>query len=50
MLRRDVGGFVKPSGISFQFDMLVALDGGGIEGDWVYPRGGGGIALGWGVL
>jgi hypothetical protein len=31
--RRDVGGFVKPSGMSFQFDILVALEGAGIDGD-----------------
>lgn len=37
---------MKPSGMSFQFDILVALDGGGTEGDWLYARGGGGSALG----
>lgn len=31
--RREVGGFVKPSGMSFQFDILVALEGAGIDGD-----------------
>ena len=45
--RRGVGAFAKLSGISFQFDMFEALEGGGSAGDWFDALGGGGTALGW---
>lgn len=39
---RDVGGFTKPSGMSFQFGVFAAFDGGGMPGDWFRSRRGGG--------
>ena len=42
VLRRDVGGLEKLSGISFQLFMFVAFEGGGIEGDALTFRCGGG--------
>jgi hypothetical protein len=41
--RRDVGGLAT-TGVSFQFGMFVAFDGGGIDGEALKDLGGGGGA------
>lgn len=41
VLRRDVGGLKKSSGVSFQLLMFLSLDGGAMEGDALRVLGGG---------